>query len=155
MPTDTASSQNPPDLALAHIVFGKGISMAVSVVAKLRVADLLADGPKTLAELATKTNTHAPSLYRVLRLMASVDIFAEQGDGRFALTPMGEYLRTGVKGSLRGIADYCGSQWSWRSWGQLLETVQTGRTAFDDVWASRFLTILASTPTSRRFSTRA
>jgi hypothetical protein len=134
MSTDTTPSQTPPDVALAQLVFGKCIAMAISVVAKLRIADLLADGPKTVADLANETQTHAPSLYRVLRCLAAAGVFAEQADGRFALTPMGEYLRTGVKGSLRGIADYCGSDWSWRAWGQLLETVRTGRTAFDSVF---------------------
>jgi hypothetical protein len=67
MPTDTAPSRTPPDAALLQLVFGRCISMALSVVAKLRVADLLADGPRTLDELATRTGTHAPSLYRVLR----------------------------------------------------------------------------------------
>jgi predicted transcriptional regulator len=94
MLTDTSPPQTPPDGALLQLVFGKCISMAISVVAKLRIADLLADGPKTLADLATKTNTHAPSLYRVLRTLASAGVFTEEVDGRFALTPMGEYLRS-------------------------------------------------------------
>jgi hypothetical protein len=146
MPTDTTPSQTSPDAALIHLVFGRGISMAISVVAKLRVADLLADGPKTLADLATRTKTHAPSLYRILRTLAAVGVFAEQVDGRFALTPMGEYLRTGVKGSLRGIADFFGSDWSWRAWGHLLETVQTGRTAFDSVFGEPVFDYLAKHP---------
>jgi hypothetical protein len=104
---------------LVQLVFGKWISMAISVVAKLHVADLLADGPKTLADLAAKTRTHAPSLDRLLRSPAAAGVFTEEVDGRFALTPMGEYLRTGVKGSLRGTADFFGSGWSWRAWGRL------------------------------------
>src|SRR5262245_13213473 len=146
MSTDTTPSQAPPDVALVQLVFGKCISMAISVVAKLRVADLLADGPTTLADLATKTKTHAPSLYRVLRPLAAAGVFADQADGRFALTPMGEYLRTGVKGSLRGIADYSGSDWSWRAWGHLLETVQTGRTAFDSVFGEPVFDYLGKHP---------
>ena len=54
MSTDTTTSQTPPDVALTQLVFGKCISMAISVVAKLRIADLLADGPKTLAVLLTR-----------------------------------------------------------------------------------------------------
>ena len=146
MSTDTTQSQTPPDVALIQLVFGKCISMALSVVAKLRVADLLADGPKTIADLATRTKTHAPSLYRVLRTLAAVDVFAEQADGRFALTPMGEYLRTGVKGSLRGIADSCGSDFQWRPWGRLLESVQTGRTAFDSVFGEPVFDYLGKHP---------
>src|SRR5262245_1785231 len=98
MPTSTAPSQTPPQAALLQLVFGKCTSMALSVVAKLRVADLLADGPRTLDDLAARTGTHAPSLYRVLRTLSAAGVFAEQVDGRFALTPMGEYLRTGVGG---------------------------------------------------------
>jgi hypothetical protein len=146
MSADKDPSQTPPDAALAQLVFGKCVSMAISVVAKLRVADLLADGPKAPADLATRTKTHAPSLYRVLRTLASVGVFDEQSDGRFALTPMGEYLRTGVKGSLRGIADYCGSDWSWRAWGHLLESVRTGRTAFDVVFGEPAFDYLGKYP---------
>jgi hypothetical protein len=142
----TAPSQTPPDAVLMQLLVGKCISMAISVVAKLRVADLLADGPRAVADLAAQTKTHAPSLYRVLRTLASVGVFAEQADGRFALTPMGEYLRTGVKGSLRGLADFWGSDSSWRAWGHLLEAVQTGRTAFDDVFGEPVFDYLGKHP---------
>ena len=101
MSTHNTPSQTPPDAALVQLVFGKCISMAISVAAKLRVADHLADGPKALADLAANTKTHAPSLYRLLRSLAAAGVFTEDVDGRFALTPMSEYLRTGVKGSLR------------------------------------------------------
>jgi O-methyltransferase domain len=146
MSTDTTPSQTPPDAALVQLVFGKCISMAISVVAKLRVADLLADGPKTLADLAAETKTHAPSLYRILRTLAATGVFTEEVDGRFALTPMGEYLRTGVKGSLRGMADFFGSDWSWRAWGHLLESVQTGRPAFDSVFGEPVFDYLGKHP---------
>jgi O-methyltransferase domain len=146
MSTDNTPSQALPDAALVQLVFGKCISMAISVVAKLRVADLLADGPQTIAELAAKTKTHGPSLYRLLRPLAAAGVFTEDVDGRFALTPMGEYLRTGVKGSLRGMADFFGSDWSWRAWGHLLETVQTGRTAFDSVFGEPVFDYLGKHP---------
>ena len=134
MSSDTSTSQPQPDRALMQLVLGKCISMAISVVAKLRVADLLVDGPKSIADLATATKTHGPSLYRIMRSLAAVGVFDERDDGRFALTPMSEYLRTGVKGSLRGAADFMGSDWHWRAWGQTLESVRTGRTAFDSVF---------------------
>ena len=119
--------------------------MAISVVAKLRVADLLADGPKTLADLGAKTKTHAPSLHRVLRTLVAVGVFAET-DGRFALTPMGEHLRTGVKGSLRGVADFCGSEWNWRTCGDLLQAVETGSPAFDSVFGEPVFNYLGRHP---------
>jgi hypothetical protein len=146
MSTDNTPSQALPDAALVQLVFGKCISMAISVAAKLRIADHLADGPQTLADLAANTKTHAPSLYRLLRPLAAAGVFSQEADGRFALTPMSEYLRSGVKGSLRGMADFFGSDWSWRSWGHLLETVQTGRAAFDSVFGEPVFEYLAKHP---------
>lgn len=69
------------------------VSQAIYVAATLGIADLLKDGPKSIEELAETTGTHAPSLYRLLRALASVGIFIES-DGRFSLTPLAEYLRT-------------------------------------------------------------
>ncbi len=146
MPTEQPASSPPPDAVLAQLIFGKCVAMAISVAAKLRVADKLAAGPKSVADLARETGTHAGSLYRVLRALASVGVFAEEPDGRFRLTPMAEYLRTGVPGSLRGVADYMGSDWSWRPWGKLLDSVRTGETAFDRVFGEPCFDYLAKHP---------
>src|SRR5262245_36276673 len=94
--TATAPSQTLAQTALLELLFGRCVTMALSVVAKLRIPDLLADGPRSVDDLATKTGAHAPSLYRVIRALSSSGVFTEQADGRFALTPTGEYLRTGV-----------------------------------------------------------
>lgn len=136
----------PPEAIITQMIFGKWVSMAISVAAKLRIADALASGPLTVAELAGQTATHAPSLFRVLRALASVGVFAEDADGRFRQTPLSEVLRTGVPGSMRAVADYCGADWSWRPWGQLLETVQTGQTAFDRVFGEPVFDYLAKHP---------
>jgi len=86
--------------AVLRMIQGLHISRAVYVAAKLGIADLLADGPRSPAELALLTKAHAPSLYRILRLLAALNVLREQPPGQFALTPLGERLRTGVPGSL-------------------------------------------------------
>ena len=139
-PADTPPS---PDALLAQLVFGKCVSMALTVAAKLRIADRLTAGPKPIADLARETETHAPTLYRLMRALASVGVFAEDAGGRFAQSPMSEFLRTGVPGSLRGIADYCGSDWSWRAWGNLMHSVKTGKTAFDHTFGEPCFDYLA------------
>src|ERR687885_1317645 len=96
------------------------VSQAIYVAATLGIADLLEDGPKSADELAEATGAHAPTLYRLLRALASVGVFAEKTDGRFGLTPLAEYLRTGTPGSLRAWAMQIGQQYGWRSWGHLL-----------------------------------
>jgi hypothetical protein len=44
--------------------------------------NLLADGPKRVEELATTTAAHAPSLRRLLRYLASIEVIYEDADGR-------------------------------------------------------------------------
>lgn len=121
----------PPNVTLFQLIAGKWVAQAISVVARFRVADHLAGGPKTAAELAAITNTNAGHLYRVLRAVATVGVLEEQPGQRFALTPVGEYLRSGVPGSMRAVATYCCDPWSWKPWGELAETVRTGTPAFD------------------------
>ena len=54
------------------------------LAAKLSLADLLKAGPRDASDLATESQTHAPSLNRVMRLLASVGIFADLGGEKFA-----------------------------------------------------------------------
>jgi SAM-dependent methyltransferase len=109
-------------------------SQMVHLAAKLGIADQLAGGPKTVAQLAAATKTHADSLYRVLRTLASMGVFAEEEDLHFRLTPAAELLRSGVPGSMRGHAEAAGEEWMWRPWGALLHSVTTGETAFDHLY---------------------
>lgn len=130
----TEAKKPEPGEILGQLIFGKCATMACTVAAKLRIADKLAAGPKTAADLAKETNTHAPTLYRVLRCLAGFGVFTETANQTFALNPVGELLRTGVHGSMRGMADFCGSTWTWDAWGDLMYSVQTGKTAFDHVF---------------------
>jgi hypothetical protein len=136
----------PPDQHLVQLIFGKWVSMAVSVAAKLRLADKLAAGPKSVADLAAETNTHPESLFRLMRALASVGVFRSDAAGKFSLTPVGELLRTGVKGSMRGVADYCGATWSWRAWEAAETSVRTGRTAFNEVFGEPVFDYLGKHP---------
>ena len=93
----------PPGLMLYQMSIGHYVSRALHLVAKLGIADLLADGPRDADALAAAVGAHAASLRRVLRLLASTGIFTEQEDGRFALTPLGELLGEDVPGSMRAM----------------------------------------------------
>ena len=96
------------------------------------------DGPKTSEELGQVTKTHAQSIYRLLRALASFGIFAEDETGRFGLTPRAEMLRTGVPGSIRAYAIVIGEEWHWRMWGGILHSVKTGEPAFDQLFGMEF-----------------
>lgn len=131
MTEPTAAPALPPHALLMQMVFGKAVTQAISVVARYRLADQMADGPKTAAELAAPTGLNAGHLYRVLRALAGVGVLNGDAAGRFALTPVGEFLRSDVPGSMRAIATYVCDPWSWKPWGDLAGSVATGTPAFD------------------------
>jgi hypothetical protein len=118
---------------IAELIHGYWKSQAVYVAAKLGIADLLAERPRTAEQLADVTPAHAPSLYRVLRALAGIGIFAEGEDGRFSMTPLAEPLRRGVPGSKWAMAVMMGEE-HFHVWGDLIFTVETGQTAFDRIY---------------------
>ena len=126
-------TQLPPPMVLYGLATAHYHSQAVYVAAKLGLADHLADGPRTHDELAKATATHAPSLRRVLRLLAAARVLAEREDGRFELTTVGSFLKSGP-GSFRAAAQLFGGPMVWQSWGDLLNTVRTGETALHRVF---------------------
>jgi len=124
---------------MLQIISGFWVSRAVFAIAKLGIPDLLQSGPKTVAELASATKMHAPSLFRVLRALVSVGILNSADGGRFAQTPLSETLVTDVPGSLRWFAVSELGQEHYPAWGNLMHSLKTGDIAFDnffgvDVW---------------------
>src|SRR4051794_26541581 len=124
------SAQSPPPPAiLLQMITGYWVSQALYVAAKLGIADHLADGPVRCQDLAASTGADAPSLYRVLRALASVGVFTETIPDTFALTPLADPLRTDSPDSMRAFALMHGEE-QYRAWSDLLHSVQTGTPAF-------------------------
>ena len=117
-------------LALEQLFLGYRVTQGIHVAARLGLADLLKDGPRTAEDLAQVTATHAPALYRILRLLAAVGVLSEGMDHAFALTPLGNYLKAEVPGSLRHLVLFYGEQAHQQVWGELLHSVQTGEPAY-------------------------
>ncbi len=134
-----------PQDQVAQLASGYWHTQAIYVAAKLGIADALTEGPRTAEELATATQAHPRALYRLLRALASVGIFAEDDHHRFHLTPMAECLRSGVPGSVRALAIMRG-EWQYESWGQLIHSVRTGRSAFEHIHGVPLFDYLASHP---------
>jgi hypothetical protein len=107
-------------MATAHFV-----SHIVYVAAKLSLADHLTEGPKSADELAGPTGTHAPSLYRFMRALANLGISTEDATHCFALTPLGDALKTGAPGSARATILTFASDWWVHGFGHLLYSVET------------------------------
>lgn len=126
---------------IGQLIGGFRISQAISAAVALGVPDALADGPRSSDELSAEIGAHPQSLYRLLRALASVGVMTES-DGRFALTPMAQPLRTDARDSLAPWAVFMGRPYQWQIWAGLADTVRTGESAFDrihgeDVWTYR------------------
>lgn len=133
-PNQIYNYDDQPTTAMLRVVTNFWISRAVYVAAKLGLADLLKEGPQTAEEIAVATQTHAPSLYRVLRALAGAGILIEDEQHRFTLTAVGAVLRTDIEGSLRAWVSVQLGDEHYRAWGDPLYSVQTGEIAFDHIF---------------------
>jgi hypothetical protein len=132
-------NQLPLPAQILQIITNFWTCRAVYVLAKLGIPDLLQSGPKTAGDLAESTGMHAPSLYRLLRALASTGILASQPEGRFALTPVSELLVTDAPGSMRWFVVSELGQEHYPAWGNFMHSIKTGEIAFDnhfgvDIW---------------------
>jgi len=138
--------QPSPAMLLRELVGGMRVTQLIYVAAKLGIADLLKDGSKSADELASRVGAHPRPLYRVLRALASIGIFAEVGDRQFELTALAEPLQDRVPGSLRAWAIMNGDEVFWKPWGDLLNCVRTGDSPFNRVFGMNRLEYRARNP---------
>lgn len=136
----------PPHAQLIQMGAASWVSAVVYSAARLGLADHLGAGPRSAQELAVATHTHAPSLHRLMRTLAGLGILTE-GDGqRFALTPLGEALKSGAPGSARAtLMAFCGPAF-WHSWEELPYSLETGKTGFEKACGMPFFDYLARHP---------
>jgi hypothetical protein len=132
-------------LSIRDMLWGFAISQAVYVAAKLAIFDFLGDGPKTSVEIADSVGAHEPSLRRLLRALTSINLLIEE-TGRFANTLMGEQLSSNHPESWRPFALGLGWSVNWRPWGELEQTILTGKPAFNQVHGLPFFDYFEQRP---------
>lgn len=108
---------------------GAALAAALGLAARFGIADLLKHGSRSAAHLARVLSVDEDALHRVLRVLAAHGIFREVSPRTFALTPLGECLKSDAPGSARAYAAMVVDEWSWRSLGELEYSVRTGRAA--------------------------
>lgn len=124
--TGTASAQSTILRITGQILPARCIAIA----AELGLADHLDQRPMRAEELANVSNAHAPSLFRMLRFLASIDIFHQEQDGTFRNTPASEVLREGVPGSLRPMVRLDWQDVVWDTYRAMPEAMRNGTPAF-------------------------
>ncbi|MEX0655913.1 MAG: methyltransferase [Phycisphaeraceae bacterium] len=128
-PPDSGSAEHVARAeALLDILHGNWKTQAVCVAAELRLAELLADGPRTAEDLAATAGVHVQALHRLLRALTTLDLCTELVDGRFQITATGALLATDSPGSLRSWALWWASHLG-PVWQHLLYSIKTGQSA--------------------------
>ena len=130
---------------LVSMVWSSYIPHALHSLVSLGIAELLADGAASAEQLAQRSGTHAPSLFRLLRVAVSVGVVRLNG-GLFALTDAGELLRSGVPGSVCNTVLRYGNAEGRRSWGELNYCVRTGQDAVNHIYGQDFFERLSTDP---------
>jgi hypothetical protein len=123
----TPLQKESPGQQLSQRISGHWVTQIIGTVARFGVADRLAKGPRSSDELAPELSVHPEALYRLLRAGGSAGLLQEVSPRTFALTPMGELLRSDVPGTLRSRAMMMSDPAHWLPWGLLPEAIRTGR----------------------------
>src|SRR5580658_3585601 len=110
---------------ILDLISGMWAARAVGAFARLGIADQLADGPRTAAELARFLGADATSLYRLMRAVVSIGVLTKGPGGRFGLTSFGQCLRSGIPGSMRAAIASEVDTVHWGCWGQLDDCIRT------------------------------
>ena len=135
----------PPEAQIAQILLGQLVPRLVYLFATLKLADHLSAGPKSAEELASVTGTHAPTLGRVLRTLASLGFVTEDAQHRFVLQPLGAVLTSGTPSYAAALI--LGGEVCTRSLDHLLHSVQTGKTGFERSYGKPAFDWLGENPT--------
>lgn len=140
----------PQAFVLEHMVLDVVIARCLYVVAELRIADLLRDGPRHVDDLARETGMHPDALHRFMRTLAGEGFFRETSDRCFALTRLSDCLRSDAPGSMLPTAQYVGAEWLFVGWAGVLASVKNGKTHHENAHGMPFFSWYDNNPEYRR-----
>ena len=136
-------------MKLGQLMLAYLVSRAVHVAAELDLASHLRDGGKDCVELARLCAAHPQTLCRLMRLLVSHGVFAEN-DGRFVNNELSELLRGDVPHSMRASARMFGTDLRWSTAQALRYSVQTGEAAFEHVFGEELFSYMSHHPDQAR-----
>ena len=136
----------PPHIQIIQMGTGYWVSRLVGAAASLGLADHLANGPRSAADLAGPTGTNPRALHRLMRSLAGFGILSQDGGDKFALTELGDALRSDAPGSARSTILAMSGTWMWRAFGEFQYSLETGKTAMEKVFGMPVFDYLAQHP---------
>lgn len=136
----------PPHAPLLELTFSTVVARALYAVTERGVPDLLAEGPSTPDELATKAGVHRVALLQMLRALAAAGIFTHEADGRFGLSSVGETLITGHPTAARDMVLTLGGPAFWAAMGAMPTVLETGKTGIEIAFGTSFFDYIRQHP---------
>jgi hypothetical protein len=136
----------PAPVAMSELIIGAWVTQAIHAAAELGIADALADGPLSADDLAERVQADPEALERLLRALITRGVFRRLGDGRYALTPLADTLRSDAPASMAGGARFYGSPQHREHWSLLVDSVRTGQPSVPPLRGKEFFDFLASEP---------
>jgi orsellinic acid C2-O-methyltransferase len=136
--------------AMMGLLNGSWAARLVHAAAELGIADHLVGEARDAAFLAAATQSHAPSLARLLRALTAIGVLNETDDRRYSLTQLGTTLRSDVPGSMRAWALLFFSDDQGKAWEALPHAIRTGEHAFRHIFGTDQWTRLAARPDAAR-----
>ena len=141
-----AHNSVPPHVQMIRMATAYWVSQLVYTAARIHLADHLANGPRSAAELAPVIAANPRALHRFMRTLASFDILTQDESERFALTPLGDALKSDAPGSARSTILAMTGPWMWQSWGEFQYSLETGKTSMEKVFGMPIFDYLAQHP---------
>jgi hypothetical protein len=136
----------PPAAILMQLIAGHTVTQAIAVSVELGIINRLKDGPNGVATLAKATETHAPSLKRLLRALATAGVVVEHEHDVYSLSPIGQMLREDVNESFAALARLPASPWYERAYDHLIGAIRTGKSGFSQAHGEEIWTWLDAHP---------
>lgn len=140
--------QFPLHIELLQMIKGYWLSQCIYVAAKLGIADHLKKGSLSSIELASATQSDPESLHRVMMALASVGIFTATESQQYTLTPLAECLCSDFSHSIRNMVILLGEPEFYQTWGGLLHSVKTGKSAFEERFGMNLFEYYQQNPTA-------
>jgi hypothetical protein len=145
-PAQNEQQQEQTAQYVFQLATGYIVSTALQVAMQLRIADRIADGPRSTAELAHECGGCEDALYRVLRALASVGVFEEVAVRRFGLNPAAAMLRSDAPGSLYDMVRWISDPFHLRVYADVMHSVKTGETAVNKAVGMEVFDYFAQNP---------
>lgn len=137
----------PPAAAkLMELAWGYWASQVLRQTAEMGLADRFGDGPRDADELCAEYGMHVPSFRRFLRSLTGMGILTEVAPRRYALTEMGEALKSGAPGAARSTIICLIGKLVSPAWDNLDYSLRTGETGFEKHYGKGLFEHIRETP---------